>query len=197
MPGAADVEQRRTRRHLGHDHLVVGRGSAVVGEAMAPAHDARRAVLGGEVVERPHHVDDELRVGTRDRVDGVVGVHRLRDFARTDLDAGRRAQLVVVQDPVEHGQDQRIGRGAVERAGLGEQRVDPSGPAALEVVASERRVAEDRGGLGSGARQGLGLEAALDDGVPVVVQAGADGIGQGLQRAGVGERRGGSHRHLP
>ena len=132
----------------------------------------------------------ELRVRARDGVDGVVGVQRLRDFAGTDLDSGRRAELVVVEDLVEHGEDQRVGRGTVERAGLGEQRVDPPGPAALEVVPSERRRGEDRGRLGSSPGQALGVEEPLDQGVTVVGEPGAHGLalclafGRGAERGG-------------
>ena len=72
-----------------------------------------------------------------------------------------------------------MGRGAVERAGLGEERVDAAGPAAFEVVAAERRGFEDRGDLVAGPGEGVGLEHALDDGVPVVGEPAADRVGIG------------------
>src|SRR5205085_527533 len=89
VPEAADVQHRRAGRHRHRPRLGAG-PRAFVDPAVTPGHDAGRTVLFGEVVERPHDVDDELRVRTRERIDRVVGVQRLRTLAGTDLDRGRR-----------------------------------------------------------------------------------------------------------
>ena len=92
-----------------------------------PGIDACRAVRNGEVLERPHHVDDELAVRPRHRVQRVVGVQALRGFTCADLDAGRRTELVGTEDAIEDTEDQRIDRGAVHRSRLPEQRVRRGG----------------------------------------------------------------------
>ena len=69
---------------------------------------------------------------------------------------------------------------------LGEQRVDTTGAATLEVVAPERRGLEQRGRLGAGPFQRRGLEEVGDDGVPVVGEPGAHGVDVAVG----GDRRG-------
>ena len=124
----------------------------------------------GEVVERPHDVDDELGVRPRERVDRVVGMQALRDLAGADLDAGRRAELVVAEHRVEHAEDQRVRRGAVHDARLREQRVDAAGVEPLERVAPEGRLRGQGRELGSGGA-GFG-ERVGHDRIAVAVEVG-------------------------
>ena len=124
------------------------------------------------------HIDvhDELRVRPRERVDRVVGVQRLRALARTDLDAGRRAQLLGTEHAVEHVEHERMGRQVVERARLGEQRVDAPGPAPFEVVATVRRRLDQACELGADLRDGFGIDDVLDDAVSVEFEVRLPGV---------------------
>ena len=116
-----------------------GTGRAI-DPAMATRDDPGGAVgLDREVVERPHRVHDDVREVARQRVHAGVVVEDLRLLAGTDLDARRRRQLVVLEHPVEHAEEQRVDRSGVEGARLGEQRVDAPRVVALEVVSAERR----------------------------------------------------------
>ena len=79
------------------------RGVGPVERAVAAGDQAGGAVRGGEVVEGPHHVHDELGVRSRHRVDVLVAVQHLLDLAGADLDAGRAAELVVRPEHVVDG----------------------------------------------------------------------------------------------
>ena len=172
VPQVAEEEQHRPGRHR-HGHRLVRIDRPAIRPAVRSGHDARRAVGLGEVVERPHRVDHHFRMWSRKRVDAVVGVQDLRLFAGTDLDPGRRAQLVAgAEHVVEHLQQQRMHGESVEGARLREQRVDAAGPEALEVVAAGRSAVEhvaqavaDRGRL-------LGRQQRLDHCVAVTVEVG-------------------------
>ena len=65
-------------------------------------------------------------------------------------------------------------RELVERAGLGEERVDPLRAPAFEVVATRRCALEDRLEVGLRRRDLVGLEGARDRGVAVPGESGDD-----------------------
>ncbi len=69
--------------------------------AVTAGDEPGRAVLAGELVERPHRVDHQRRVRLGQRVDRIVPVQDLRLLAGPDADADRRAQLVVPEHLVE------------------------------------------------------------------------------------------------
>jgi hypothetical protein len=71
------------------------------------------------------------RVAPFSAVNSSSGHMMLTTTSGPDADAHRRAQLAVAQDPVEHVEQERLGGRAVERAGLGEQGVDPLGIVAV------------------------------------------------------------------
>ena len=79
-----------------------------VGPLVAAGDDARGAVGLGEVVERPHGVDDDGRMRPGQGIDGLVAVEYLRLLAGAYLDADGRAQLVVPQDAVEYAEGERV-----------------------------------------------------------------------------------------
>ena len=107
--------------------------------------------------------------GRVERIDRVVGVQRLRGLAGTDLDAGRRAQLVVAEHAVEHTEDERIGGRRVERARLAEQAVDAARLEAFELAAPERRRLEDARQVGARRLDRVGGHDVLDERPPVAL----------------------------
>ncbi len=130
-----DVERDRPCRHLGVGDLVAP-GRSPPDPAVAPGDEPGGAVGFGEVVQRPHRVEHDVGVVRREGVDALVLVEHLRPLAGADLDAGRRRELVVPEQPVEHAEQQRMQRRGVEGPRLGEQRVDPLGAVPLELVAA-------------------------------------------------------------
>src|SRR5271157_995523 len=109
-----------------------------------------------------------MRLGHR--VGGVVPVQDLRLLARPDADADRGAELVMAEYLVQDAEQQRAGGERVERAGLGEQGVDPLRVEALEGVppgpgGSQHPVQVSAGGLRSVRGQHAG-----DDHIAVVHQ---------------------------
>src|SRR4051794_29458516 len=92
-PEGGPKEKDRPGRHRDRDRLVwVHRTS--VGPPVAAGDDARRTVRLGEVVERPHGVEHDLRVRPGQWIDAVVGVQHLRLLAGPDLDASGCRELV-------------------------------------------------------------------------------------------------------
>src|SRR3954452_7009505 len=95
MPDAAGVEgDAPGGHHCVRQTIAVARASLRI-PTMAAGYEAGRSVVDGEVVERPHRVEDDLRMGCRERVDAVVAMEHLRGFTGPDLNAGRRAQLAL------------------------------------------------------------------------------------------------------
>ena len=171
VPQAAEIEEDGAGGHFGRNGRGVGARSLVV-PAVTAHHDAGGPVLLGEVLERPHDVHHELGVGPGERVQGVVGVQRLRHLAGADLDGRGRAELVVAEDAVEDAEHEGVGCGPVERTRLCEQGVHPAGATALEVVAPEGSRLEDARKLGAGPVELVGAEHVLDDGVAVDAEGG-------------------------
>ena len=159
----AAVEDDRARGHHRVDDLVSRFGPAV-DPAMAARHDARRAVLDGEVVERPHRVHDDVGEVAGQRVDAGVVVEHLRLLAGADLDAGGRRQLVVPEHAVEDAEQQRVDRRVVEGACLREERVHPARVVALEVVAPERDLVEHL------PKEAFAFETSAGDSIPSTMQ---------------------------
>src|SRR5215472_13126621 len=62
MPETAQVEHGRARRHDGRRDLVVGSRPTAGLPLMTTGNEPGRAVLQGELVERPHGIDDQWRV---------------------------------------------------------------------------------------------------------------------------------------
>ena len=135
VPEAAVPDQHAALRHLGRDGVVrravVG---GVVGEVRA-GDDPRRAVLLGEVGERPHRVADGRHVRLVERDELVVGVDRLRGLARDDRDRRqRRHEAARVEDALDDGQHARVHRDRLVQRAEREQVVDPDGARSLERV---------------------------------------------------------------
>jgi hypothetical protein len=101
-------------------------------------------------------------------------VKRLRAFARADRDPGRRAQLVLTKNPVEHPEHDIMDGQGVERPGLAEEAVDPTGAVALEVAPPDRCLLHDGFKFGPGPGHLLGTDGAGDGGVAVLRQGGHD-----------------------
>ena len=95
-------------------------------------------------------------------------------LARADGDRGGGAERVVAQDLVEHAEDHRVQRQRVQRAGLGEQGVDPAGVAPFELVAAGRGGLEDRLEVRPGGRRLRGGDGIGDDRVPGLAELGHD-----------------------
>ena len=143
VPHAPQVEERGAGRHLDGGRWAwsgPGRSST---QRWLPATIRVAPLASVKSSQRPHHVDDQFLMRSGHGIDGVVGMQRLGHLARADGDGRRGAQLVITQHPVEHAQHDGVRGHDVEGAGLGEQRVDPPGLAALEVVAPRRRGLED------------------------------------------------------
>src|SRR4051794_25723052 len=68
VPESAEDEQNRTSRHR-DGYRLVGIDRTSVGPPVAAGHDAGGAVCLGEVVERPHRIEHDLRVRAGQRVD--------------------------------------------------------------------------------------------------------------------------------
>src|SRR3954447_5222519 len=185
MPERAEDEQDRAGGHR-HRHRLVRVDRHAVGPSVAAGYDPGRAVVDGEVVERPHRVQYDVLMRPGQGVDAVIGVQPLRLLARSDLDAGGRAELVALAEhAVEHAEQQRMCRQPVEGTGLGEQRVDAAGAEALEVVAPGGRPVEDRTQAGADRGGLLGRQQSLDHRVAVAVE-----VGQHPGEQGVVERVG-------
>ena len=142
---------------------------------VAPGHETGRAVLDREVVEGPHHVGDELRVGTGDGVDVVVAVQHLLHLAGPDLDAGRPAELEVRAEHVlERAEDEGVHRELVEHPGLAVQRVQPAGLESLEEVAAAGHAVEEAPQLLADGDGFVARQDPFDDCVAVVVEVTGD-----------------------
>ena len=87
VPKAPEIEKRRAGPQWNGDHSV---WLGPRGEPMAAGNNARRSIRLVEVDKRPHHTQDDLRVGSWQRIDRVVRVERLGPLACADLDCGRR-----------------------------------------------------------------------------------------------------------
>ena len=146
---AAAMQQRSGEQHGrpgAHGHLdmpvLVGlralRGSPAVGAG----DDLGRAIVLGEVVERPDCADPHHRSGALDPHVVVVGVPALGRLARVHLDgeAGRES-VVRRQQLVDHREHVGMLDDACHGWGLGEQCVDTLRPKALEVVAAHQLAA--------------------------------------------------------
>jgi hypothetical protein len=110
-----------------------------------------------------------MRLGHR--VDGVVPVQDLRLLAGPDADADRGAELVVAQHLIQDTEQQRVGGERVERAGLGEQGVDPLGGEPFEGVPPGAGGLQDPVQVGAGPLHGVRGHQARHDHVAVIEQA--------------------------
>ena len=158
---------------------------------MTAGDDACRAVLLGEVVHRPHRVALDLEAGReREEVERpLVAVHVLRGLARTDLDHLRQVQLVarrvIAEHAVEDAEHRRVRGEMPELARAGEQRTGAARVQAGELVAADRRRAEERLELGADAIHLLLGDDTLDDDAA------------GLRAAPTRSRRASASRHRP
>ena len=134
---------------------------------MAAGNNTRGAVCPGEIVERPHDVQDELGVWSRDRVDRIVGMQPLRAFPGFDLDRGRGAQLRGAEYAVERVEHDGVSGEIVEHPRFPEQPVDAACAVTLEVVAPAGCRLEHRRQLTPHASNGWRVEHVLDDAVAV------------------------------
>ena len=148
---------------------------------MAAEHHPGGAVLLREVVECPHGVEHDRRVGERKRVHDVVLVEALSRLTGADVDPHRSAELVVrSEDLVEHAQHERVGGEAVEAPDLGEQRVDASSAEPFEVVPPRRGCLPERGQLGLQRLDLVGRDEALDHCCAAGSNRGGDVISRGV-----------------
>ncbi len=147
---------------------------------MAAGDDARRTVLLGEVVHRPHRVALDLEPGGEgEEIERpLIAVHELGRLARTNLDHLGEMQLiarrVIAEHAIERAENARV-RG--EQTKVARSREQCTGSARVEsgeLVAAQRRLAEEGFELGpNGVHQRLGDEA-LDDDTARSAQCGFD-----------------------
>jgi DNA-binding PadR family transcriptional regulator len=133
-------------------------------------NDARRPVGLGKVDKRPHHAHHDLGAGAWQRIDRVVGVERLGELTRTDLDRRGGVQLVVAEYTIEHREHERVGRRGVERTDLGKERVHALRAAPFELVAAEGGLLESRANLGARGLEPFFVEKVLDHGVALALE---------------------------
>jgi len=89
MPQAAIPDQNASAFHFSRNGLDLL--ASVFGPArilVAARHDTGGAVRFRKIRDRPHAVANHRRMGPLQRDDLIVGVNRLRLFARTDTDRG-------------------------------------------------------------------------------------------------------------
>ena len=117
---------------------------------MTPRDHARRAVLLGEVVHRPHRVALDLEArGEREEVERpLIAVHVLRGFTGTDLDDLRQVQLVgrcvIAQHAIERSERGGVRGDLTEGTRPREQRPGSPGVEARELVCPRRGLPEER-----------------------------------------------------
>ncbi len=110
---------------------------------MAPRDDLGRAVVGGELVDGPDRADAEGSARSRDLVEAIVEVKRLTGLAGIELDGEvGRQQVAGREQPVQDRQDTRMLDQLGDDRRLGQERIDPFGVEALEVVPAAQRPAE-------------------------------------------------------
>ena len=149
VPHTARVDERRSRWESNGDGFRVGTGT-LVHPVVTAGHDPGGPVEGGEILQRPHDIDDDLRVRPGDRIQGVVRMKRLSGLTRPDGDAGGSAQLVMTEDLIKDSEHDVMDGQGVERPGLAEQPIDAPGAVAFEIITAERRALHDGFELGPG-----------------------------------------------
>ena len=156
---------------------------------MRTGNEARAAVLGGEVVERPHARDHHRRVRALQmtRHHDVVAVHRLRVLARTDVDRGHaRQQAAAVEQRVRRSAARSSCSGIAWNAGiLGQQVVHAPGrvPLGRRPLRLDVQLALEPADRVAQRVDELGLDRVLDDRVAVDVDP-----GEMVENRGFGER---------
>src|SRR6185312_3484003 len=128
------------------------------------------AVRGGEIVERPHGVDDQFLVRAANRVNTVVAMQVLGRLTRPDLDALRRAELVLPKYAVEHAEHEWVNGRRIERTGFSEQGVDALRLEAFEVVPARERGAQHLLEVGPLCCHIVRIEKAFDDAKAIAIE---------------------------
>ena len=133
---------------------------------MRAGNDARRAVLVGEVGQRPHRVADDrhVRLGNRDEL--IVGMDRLRLLVGADGDRRqRRHQAAGIEHALDDRQDVLVHRDALVELAVDQQVVDAHRAPALEAIGRRRDVelALEPLEIGDQRVDEVGLDGVLDD----------------------------------
>jgi hypothetical protein len=156
---------------------------ALVAPEVAPRDDLGRAVVAGERVDRPDRADAEGSARSRDLVEAVVEVERLAGLAGIELDGEvRREQVVGREQPVQDRQDARVLDQLGDDRRLGQERVDPLGVEALEVVPAAQCPAQVRRELRFDAVDLLWGEQTRDDDIALLVQVLQVRVDRGTRR---------------
>ena len=136
MPKGADEEDAGAGGHYDR-YCVIVRGRTTLAPAVAAGYDDRRAIVGGEVVDRPDRRRRQRCPWTRNRVEAVVMMRQLRGLSGLNVDGLQcRKQVVRHQQPIEHRQHPGIVDEPVAHSRPAQHAVDALGAPALERVAS-------------------------------------------------------------
>src|SRR3546814_9602966 len=101
MQRRSEKQERGAGSHLRHDRLA-GRFGIKRSFAMAVRPYQRRAIVGGVVVERPHHVDEIFGAADLTSPHILIAMRQLRQRAGMDRDRLRQVELDGVAPGGEH-----------------------------------------------------------------------------------------------